>query len=66
MASSGGKSLAVGHISGFQIDPSKKQIGRKNDRNRNTALHERECDHEMLVLSAKITGVFDAQGDYRR
>ena len=23
MASSGGKSLAVGHISGFQIDPSK-------------------------------------------
>ena len=25
MASSGGKSLAVGHISGFQIDPNKTQ-----------------------------------------
>ena len=26
MASSGGKSLAVGHISGFQIDPNTQQL----------------------------------------
>jgi hypothetical protein len=25
MASSGGKSLAVGHISGFQIDPKREE-----------------------------------------
>ena len=55
MASSGGKSLAVGHISGFQIDPNSSAVTEPDINQFLGAMNKFKADYGVFITNGRFT-----------